>query len=111
MLLSACILTVVYRQSPRRAGSAPALRVLQAQHLAVVVVGEELGVAAPVDDRLQELVGLLLVEMVLELPQEPCLGGAVAGPLVEDAADMRGERGVGHGMLAEDALAALGIGI
>src|SRR5437879_3953339 len=62
-------------------------RVLEAQHLAVVVVGEELGVAAPVDDRLEQLVGLLLVEMVLELPLEPRLGGAVAGALVEDAAD------------------------
>src|SRR5260221_8134283 len=67
--------------------------------------------AAPVDDRLEPLVCLFLVEIVLELAQETRLGGAVAGPLVEDAADMGGERDVADELVAEDHFAALDIGL
>src|SRR5260370_3135482 len=70
----------------------PASGVFQAQHAAVVVVGEELGIARPVDHGLEHLARVLLAQIVLELAQEPNARRSVAWPLVEHAPDMRDQR-------------------
>src|SRR5579859_4184245 len=81
--------------------------VLEAEHAAVVVVGEELGVARPVDDGLEHLARVLLAQVILELAQEPAAGRGVAGPLVQHAPDMRDQRHRAQEVLAEDLLALL----
>src|ERR1051326_6860443 len=66
--------------------------VFEAQHAAIVVVGEELGIARPVDHGLEHLARILLAQMVLELAQEPAARRGVTGPIVKHAADMRDQR-------------------
>src|SRR5256885_9380753 len=70
-------------------------RILQAERLAVVVVGEDFRVAAPADDGAQGLLGRFLGHVVLELIEEAALGRRVTGALVQHPAHVRGERHVG----------------
>src|SRR4051794_41094858 len=70
------------------------LKILQAQHFVVIVVGEDLGVPAPVDKRGKHPLGLLLRQMVFEFAQETGGRGTMTGPLVEHPPDMRRQRDV-----------------
>src|SRR5713226_581386 len=76
------------------AAERPRSEILQAQHFGIVVVGENLGVPAPIDDGLQHPFRVLLRQVILELAHKSCGGGAVARTLVEDAPDMGSERDV-----------------
>src|SRR6185437_3241650 len=107
---------VIAVSAPRRAvkGSEPGLsiaprsgRIFEAQHAAIVIIGEELGVAAPIDHRLEHFGRLLLGEVILELGEEASFGRAVAGPLVQHLADMGGKRNVAAELIGEDLLARL----
>ena len=75
----------------------------------LVVVGEDLGIAAEIDDGAQRLLGGARRHLVLQLVGEAAPGGAVLGPLVEDAADMGGERDMIQQMPGEQPLALVGI--
>src|SRR5580704_2729453 len=66
--------------------------VFQAQNLAVVVVREDFGVPAPVDYGIEHPLYLFLRQVILELAQKPRRRCAMAGPLVEDATDVRSQR-------------------
>src|ERR1700680_851670 len=70
-------------------------RVLQAEQAAFLVVGEFLGIAAPIDHGTERGFGILLGHEVLELRTEPRVRRCVARPLVKDAPDKGGERGGG----------------
>src|SRR5215470_17414013 len=75
--------------------------VLEAQRAAVVVVGEELGIARPVHHGLEHLARVLLAQVVFQLAEEPAARRGVAGPLVEHAPDMRDQRYRAQEVLAE----------
>jgi hypothetical protein len=62
--------------------------IFQAQHFVIVIVGEDLGVAAPVDHGIEHALGLLLGQVILEFAQEAGGRRAVPRTLVEDAANM-----------------------
>jgi hypothetical protein len=64
----------------------------EAEESRFVAVVEELGVSAPVDDCEQRPLGIVLVQMVLQLELEPRPGRAVALAFLEHAMDMRGKR-------------------
>src|SRR5947209_8798029 len=71
-----------------------ALEIFEAQDLVVIVVGENLGVPAPVDNGVEHALGLLFREMILEFAQEACRRRAVTGALIEHPADMGRQRHV-----------------
>src|SRR5579864_5843860 len=100
------------RESERIMAAAAVRRsgILEAQHAAVDVVGEELGIASPVDHRLEDLPRFLLREIILEFGEEAAFGRAMSGPLVEHTADVRGQRHGAPQMVVEDLLAVLEIG-
>src|SRR5690348_5143632 len=82
----------------------------EAQDAAVDVVGEELGIPAPVDHRLGDLARLFLGEIDLEFGKEAAFGRAVSRSFVEDTPDMRGQRHCAPHVVIEDLLARLEIG-
>src|SRR5487761_21565 len=100
------------RESERIMAAAAVRRsgILEAQHAAVDVVGEELGIAGPVDHRLEDLPRFLFRQIIFEFGEEAAFGRAVARPLVEHAADVRGQRHRAPHMVVEDLLAVLEIG-
>src|SRR5690348_18505416 len=67
--------------------ASPRSGILEAQDAAVDVIGEELGVAPPVDHRFEDLPRLFLRDVILELGKETAFGRAVSRPFVEHAAD------------------------
>src|SRR5487761_304532 len=95
---------IMARPATRRSG------ILEAEDAAVDVVGEQLGVAAPVDHGLEDLARFALGQIVLELGEEAAFGRAVTRTFVEDPTDVRGQ---GHGtpqMVGEDLLAVMEVG-
>src|SRR5579883_3585076 len=90
--------------APRHAASA---WILETQHAAIIVIGEELGIAAPIDHGLEHFGRLLLAQMIFELGEEAPFRRAVAGTLVEHLADMRGERNAEAELLGKDLLPVL----
>src|SRR5215469_10091280 len=95
------------RESERIMAAAVTRRsgVLEAQHAAVDVVSEELGIAGPVDHRLEDLPCFLLGQIIFEFGEETAFGCAVSGPLVEHTADVRGQRHGAPHVVIEDQLA------
>src|SRR5690348_13019856 len=85
-------------------------RILEAQHAAVDVVGEELGVAGPIDHRLEDLPRFLLRQIIFELDEEAAFGRAVSRSFVQNPPNVRGERHGGPHVVVEDLLAVLEIG-
>ena len=85
------------------------MRILVAERLGVLVVGEQLAVAAEIDDRPQRPLGVVLRHVVLELLAEAGRRRAVARPLVEHPLDVRGERNVGEQLVAEQLLALVDV--
>src|SRR5215472_16427497 len=81
--------------------------ILEAQHAAVDVVGEKLGITGPVDHRLEDLPRFLLRQVIFEFDKETAFGRAVSRPLVEHAADMGGQRHRASHVIVEDLLAVL----
>src|SRR5580704_17123323 len=94
-----------------RPGSGASRRVLQAEGLPVVIVGEHFRVATPADDGAQRLLGGVLRHVVLELIKEAALGCAVAGALIEHAADVGGEWHVGDQVAREQLLALIDVAV
>src|SRR6516164_126057 len=88
-----------------------ASEILQVQHLAVGIVGKDLGVPAPIDKSVEHPLRLGLGQVVLELAQKARSGGGVAGALVQDPADMGGERDVLEYRLGEKLLACEHVGL
>src|SRR6185437_6959632 len=86
--------TTSARESDRIMAAAAIRRsgVFEAQDAAVDVVGEELGISAPIDHCFEDLACLVLGEIILELGKEAAFGRAVPGPFVEHAADVRRQR-------------------
>ena len=76
-----------------------------AECLAIVIVGEEFGIAAPADDGAQSLLRVARVQMIFELGLEPYSGCEMALAFIEDMADMRCERDKLDQMLAEQPFA------
>src|ERR1700690_1780288 len=60
------------------------LRILVAEHLAVLIVGEELAVTTEIDDRPQRPLGIVVGHIVLQLLTEACRGRAMGRTLVEN---------------------------
>src|SRR5271165_2697908 len=79
--------------------------IFQAQYFAVVIVRENFGVAAPVDHGVEHPLRLFFRQVVFELAQKPRCRGTVAGPLVEDATYVGGQRHVLQQRLGKDLLA------
>src|SRR5207253_2549487 len=67
-------------------------RVVEAEYAALLVIGENLGIARPGDHRAQRALRLLLRHVVFELVAEPARRRATAGALVQHAPDVAGER-------------------
>src|SRR5438105_4759382 len=84
----------------------PGSEIFQAQHAVVVVVSKNFGVPAPIDDRVEDALGLLLRQMVFEFAQKARRRRAMPRPLVKDAPDMDRERHVLEQRLGKDLLAA-----
>src|ERR1051326_8721512 len=73
-------------------------RIVQTEHAALLVVGEELAVARERDHGAQRLLGPVFRHVILELVAEAARRRAVAGALVEKTGDVGGEReGREHG--------------
>src|SRR5580700_61468 len=66
-------------------------RILEAERLALIVVGEGLGVTPPADDGAQRLFGGILGHVILEFVHEAPLRRRVTRALIEHPADMCGE--------------------
>src|SRR5581483_11189335 len=84
-------------------------RVLETESLRLLVIGEQLGVAAPGDDGLQRLVGIFLRHVVFQLVAETRGRRGVGGALVEHALDQAHHRHEGDEMLGEQLLARIGL--
>src|SRR5271165_792431 len=64
------------------------LRILVTERLAVFVIGEELAIAAEIDDRPERPLGVVLAHVVFELFAEADGGRAMGRPLVKNPLDV-----------------------
>src|ERR1700689_587036 len=85
------------------------LRILVAERLAVLVVGEELAVTTQIDDRPQRPLRIVLGHVVLKLLTEAGCGRAMGRTLIENALDMGGEGNVRQHLVAERLLALIDV--
>jgi hypothetical protein len=75
--------------------------VVETKHPLLVIIAEEFGIASPVDGSPQGLLGIALVQMVLELELEPRPGSLVLLTLIQNMPDMGGERHKADQMFSE----------
>src|SRR6204780_5658007 len=87
------------------------LRILVAERLAVLVVGEEFAVTAEIGDRPQRPLGIVLGHVVLKLLTEAGCGRTMGRTLIENALDMGGEGNVRQRLVAEHLLALVDVHI
>ena len=76
-------------------------RIFQAEHLAVGVIGEGLAIAGPTDDGPQALLSGFCRHVVFELVEKPAPGRLMARTLIENAADVCGQRNVAQKVALE----------
>jgi len=74
-----------FRQRPKY----PSLRVIQTELVLILVIGENLGVAAPVGDGPERFTRKILAHVILQLIAETARLRFVGRPLIQDAADSR----------------------
>src|SRR5450631_1787181 len=82
----------------------PSGGVLEAEGLAVVIVGEDFRITPPADQGAQGLLGGILGHVVLELVEEAALGGGVARPLIQYPTHVGGKGHIGDQVLGEELL-------
>ena len=87
------------------------LRIFEAEGLGVLVIGEELAVAAKVDHSAHGALGVVLGHVVFQLLAEAGGRRAVRGALVEHLANAGGERDIGEQMVAEQLFAMIDVGL
>src|ERR1700689_5910023 len=87
------------------------LRILVAERLAVLVVGEELAVTTQIDDRPQRPLRIVLGHVVLKLLTEAGCGRAMGRALVENALNMGGEGNVRQRLVTKHFLALIDVHI
>src|ERR1700733_2647774 len=85
------------------------LRILVAERLAIFIVGEQLAVAAEIDDRPQRPLGIVLGHVILELFAEAGGGRTMSRTLVEHAFDVGGEGNLRQHLVAEHLLALVDV--
>src|SRR4029077_18352836 len=96
-------------QPGERANRRSLLRILVAERLAVLIVGEELAVTTEIDDRPQRPLGIVLGHVVLTLLTEAGCGRAMGRALIENALNMGGEGNVRQRLVAEHLLALVDV--
>src|SRR5580700_4511173 len=85
------------------------LRILVAERLAVLIVGEEFAVTTEIDDRPQRPLGIVFGHVVLKFLTEAGCGRAMGRTLVENPLDMGGEGNVRQHLVAENLLALVDV--
>jgi hypothetical protein len=86
-------------------------RIHAAEYARLVVVGKQFGIAPPIDDDLQDALGLVLTQEIFQLAQEAARRRAATDSLVDHAADVPRQRHPSQQMFPEDHLAPLHVGI
>src|ERR1700729_4552134 len=85
------------------------LRILVAERLAIFIVGEQLAVAAEIDDRPQRPLGIVLGHVIFELFPEAGGGRPMSRTLVEHTLDVGGEGNLRPHLVAEHLLALVDV--
>jgi hypothetical protein len=76
-------------------------RILQAEGPGFIVIGEGFRIARPCHHRTQGVLRGFRDHVVFEFVEEPALGRRVIGAILQDPADMGGERHIGEQLALE----------